>query len=293
MKLTPEFINLLAVPGTGIALKEEPNLELRSFDGSRSFPLRNGIPVFLSDTSPIDASMDYRDHYMRDAEAFDFSKEFQDPLDRIEVNRLRQRIIAEVPQQAEWVLDVGCGSGWAAESLIPKNKKVISMDISYKNPERALVRTASDHHFAVVADTFALPFKKGALDCIIASEIIEHVPDPGLFIQSLLQVLKPGGKLIITTPYNEKIKYSLCIHCNQLTPHHAHLHSFTEQSIKALVTDKVKSSTAKAFNSKAAFQLRIASLLKFLPFLLWKCVDGFFVRLTGKKAYRLMLTIVK
>ena len=76
---------------------------------------------------------------------------------------------------------------------------------------------------------FLICLSPESFDIIVASEIIEHVYDPKMFIDCLLDILKPSGKIIITTPYNEKIPLSLCVHCNQLTPGNAHLHSFNEK----------------------------------------------------------------
>ena len=92
-----------------------------------------------------------------------------------------------------------------------------------------------ERHHAIVADVYALPFQTNTFDCIVAAEVMEHTPDPKLFIAHLLRILKPNGTLIITTPFNERIPHSLCVHCNRATPHNAHLHSFDQQKIKALL----------------------------------------------------------
>ena len=116
----------------------------------------------------------------------------------------------------------------------------------------------------LVADVFELPIKANSIDCIVASEIIEHVPDPKRFIACLFEVLKPGGKIIITTPYNELIRTSLCIHCNFETPHNAHLHSFTEKNIFQLLP-KVNKVKIQLLNSKLLVKTWVQYLLRFLP----------------------------
>lgn len=293
MSVADELLKKLKAPNSDDLLLSVDDSKLSTPDFRYSFQVRNGIPVFLSTPVASDSNFNYQEHYVKDAEAFDYSKELQDPEEKIEVGRLRQLILSEVPQDAEWILDAGCGSGWLAAALIPKNRKVISMDISYRNPEKAVGKTPSPNHFAVAADALALPFKNDSLDCIVASEIIEHIVDPELFIRGLMAALKPGGKLIITTPYNEIIRYTMCIHCNQLTPHHAHLHTFTEQSIKNLVNVPATKINTYVFNSKLAFKLKLGRLFSWLPFSVWRFIDRLFLLVTGKKAYRLMLTIVK
>ena len=45
----------------------------------------------------------------------------------------------------------------------------------------------------------SIPNELDQFDVVIASEVIEHVPDPQSFIQEISRLTKPGGKLIITT----------------------------------------------------------------------------------------------
>src|SRR5207253_88977 len=47
---------------------------------------------------------------------------------------------------------------------------------------------------------FELPFKDASFDCVICSEVIEHVPADEKVFSELLRVLEPGGRLILGTP---------------------------------------------------------------------------------------------
>ncbi len=183
----------------------------------------------------------YQDHYQQDAEVFDYFQEFSSRVDQSERIRLNEMIISRIPQDASSILDVGCVNGWLAKAMVNDSTTVISMDISSRNPTEALKQNPHPRHEALIADVYHLPLQESSMDCIIASEIMEHVPDPALFVEKLLHVLKPGGKLIITTPYDEKIQYHLCVHCNRPTPAHAHLHSFTENNITTLIPDSAHS----------------------------------------------------
>jgi SAM-dependent methyltransferase len=51
-------------------------------------------------------------------------------------------------------------------------------------------------------DAARLPFQDGSFDVVLLSEVIEHVPDPGLVLAEIGRVLKPGGYLLITWPFN-------------------------------------------------------------------------------------------
>ena len=57
----------------------------------------------------------------------------------------------------------------------------------------------------VGADIQALPFRDGAFDAIKATEILEHVPDVDRALAECRRVLRPGGHLVITVPFLERL----------------------------------------------------------------------------------------
>jgi len=256
---------------------------------SGTFDIIRDVPVLLPRNQKKDL-FNYQEHYEEDAKAFDYFEKWH-PVYQEENRRLHQQILNVIPDNAGILLDVGCGGAWLASALIPRGKKVISMDISITNPLRAMEIVSSPSHSGLVADAFHLPVMKNSIDCIVAAEIIEHVKDPQLFIASLFSVLKPGGSLIITTPYNEAIQHSLCIHCNKKTPHHAHIHSFTETSMKSL--SPVSGAITQIFNNKLIINFKVHMLLRFLPFRLWSFTDRIICKLARRKCMRLMMVIKK
>lgn len=220
----------------------------------------------------FESGFDYSDHYDLDAKVIDYFEKYTCSATNDEFKRIHQAIISRVPKNAELILDVGCGSAWVAEHFLPKGKKVISMDISIDNPKKALQYYPSENHSAIIADAFYLPLEDNSVDCIIASEIIEHVLNPEEFIKSLLRVIKPGGKLIITTPYNETLEYQLCVHCNRPTTKHAHLYSFNEKNFKEIIPDGKKWDYL-IFGNKFLGRLRTHYFLGWMPFKLWRVFD--------------------
>ncbi len=293
---------ILADPATGDTLeKENTGYFINQTNGTR-YPIQNNIPNFLIETpgkfvqdSPIHSSshtnFDYQGHYERDAELVDYFQEDEALVTKNERERNRQAIINQVPGSARVILDIGCGGTWVAAAFLPKGRQVISMDISSINPAKALEKYPQENHAAIIADAFNLPFKNESLDCIIASEVIEHVINPRKFVESVLQKLKPGGKLILMTPYNEKIRYHLCVHCNQPTPQNGHLHSFDETKILSLFPGNFESK-AIAFCNNYLLKVRLYNLLSFLPFKAWRLIDSTANRLFPKPL-SLMTTVVK
>lgn len=215
----------------------------------------------------------YIEHYQKDAIEFDYFEERKGATKHDE-RRVKEYIISKVPKDVSSILDVGCGSGWVAEHYIKKLIKVHSLDISITNPSKAMQHYPGQKHFGVVADSFRLPFVDNSFDCVIASEIIEHVVNPVEFIKEVFRVVKKGGRLIITTPYKEKLIYYLCVHCNKKTPVHAHLHSFDEKMLEGYYKgDDLENFKYETFGNKLLIFLRTYVVLKFLPFWLWKIKD--------------------
>ncbi|MBI3010602.1 MAG: glycosyltransferase [Candidatus Omnitrophica bacterium] len=113
------------------------------------------------------------------------------PLQRM-WQRRRHRIITTFARNAGRTLDVGCGSSIILQSL----NDVIGLDVRHGK-----MRYMKRYGIPVVTGSiFGLPFQDHAVDCVICSEVIEHVPaDPVLFTE-LDRILKPGGLLILGTP---------------------------------------------------------------------------------------------
>jgi len=53
----------------------------------------------------------------------------------------------------------------------------------------------------IVADATALPFAENSVDGIVCEMLIEHVPNPQKIIDEIFRVLRPGGKMCVSTPF--------------------------------------------------------------------------------------------
>ena len=108
------------------------------------------------------------------------------------------------------VIDVGCGAGRHSFEAYRRGADVIAFDQNAE--ELADVDTMlqamgqageapkSAKAQVVVGDALALPYPDGAFDSVIASEILEHIPDDDTAIAELSRVLRPGGTLAVTVP---------------------------------------------------------------------------------------------
>src|SRR6266852_459243 len=107
-------------------------------------------------------------------------------------HRRRHHIAVSWARGSGRVLDAGCGSSLIVQSL----NNAIGLD-SNLGKLRFLRREGMP---LVNASAFALPFKDGSFDCVISSQVIEHLPfDESLFAE-MRRVLRVGGTLILGTP---------------------------------------------------------------------------------------------
>jgi SAM-dependent methyltransferase len=105
----------------------------------------------------------------------------------------RELLLAEPPGGA-W-LDLGCGAG----RFLTLRPHGIGVDIA----EAALDRAAANVPGAdlrLAGDDGTLPLDHGSVDLVWCSETIEHVADALGLLQECRRVLRPGGRLLLTTP---------------------------------------------------------------------------------------------
>jgi len=110
----------------------------------------------------------------------------------------------------ELVLDLGCGFGRHAFEAFRRGARVVACDMSIRElvEVRALFEamvvageaSPDGMGVAVSGDATRLPFPDGAFDRVIASEVMEHIPDDVAALDELVRVLRPGGMLAVTIP---------------------------------------------------------------------------------------------
>ncbi len=138
------------------------------------------------------------------------------------------------------VLDFGCGTGYFLSKL-PKQCTLHGLDFSFSSVDSAKALLASKANLGEVVFVQDLPssFPTDKFDVIFLIETIEHLND--FFLDSVLQelhrLLKPGGRLVITTPHNEDIDAHTvyCPFCDSEFHHMQHMQKFTVQSMTELL----------------------------------------------------------
>lgn len=126
-------------------------------------------------------------------------------------NREQSRKLATVNQRQaqmaiEWVndigrqdldiLEVGCGSGWLCQKLVPFGK-VTGTDLSDEVLSRASVNLPQVKF--VAGNFFDLDFPQLGFDFIVSLEVLAHVDNQDEFVESIAKLLHPGGYFAIAT----------------------------------------------------------------------------------------------
>lgn len=144
-------------------------------------------------------------------------------------------ILEAVPDGA-LVADLGCGPGALMEFLKDKKKcTCVGYDFSEKAVEIAKSKGFEAHQADFRA--FQPNGDSRRYDAVISTHTIEHIEDDKKFLAAAKELCKPGGKLIVATPWREEIQ-----------GHFEHCHAYSESELAALLEKDFKNVEVKKNN---------------------------------------------
>lgn len=107
--------------------------------------------------------------------------------------RTRHKIALRFTPKFVSTCDVGCGSSRILADL----PHAIGVDM--RHDKLSFMRKTN--HLLVQGNGMELPFPDDHFECVICSQVIEHIPEEnGRLIDELTRILQPGGTLVIGTP---------------------------------------------------------------------------------------------
>lgn len=127
---------------------------------------------------------------------------------------------------AERTLDVGIGDGRVA--ALVDTRYLTGVDVSQVALDRAKTRLP-EADLELVEPDHELPFADNVFDLVVCIETLEHVRDVQLLLSEMRRVLRPGGRLALTTPSTSRwrILFRGIEH-----PFSPHLRAFTRRSLR-------------------------------------------------------------
>src|SRR6516225_4250908 len=171
------------------------------------------------------------------------------------------------------VIDVGCGAGRHAFEAYRRGADVVAFDRdeSELRSVDSILQAMGENGEApatasakvILGDALSLPYPDETFDCVIASEILEHIPQDDAAIAELVRVLKVGGTLAVTVPrwFPERVCWLLSdeYHANE----GGHVRIYRASSLR----DKIVSGGTELTHSHHAHALHS-------PFWWLKCAVG-------------------
>jgi SAM-dependent methyltransferase len=91
------------------------------------------------------------------------------------------------------VIDLGCGTAPYKEDILPRASQYVGLDWPQSWHGNMNVDVCASL-------TRELPFRDGCTDTVVSFQVMEHLPEPVLFLGECYRLLKNGGRLLLTVP---------------------------------------------------------------------------------------------
>lgn len=91
------------------------------------------------------------------------------------------------------VIDIGCGKKPFNEIIKTRCKNYFGME--YQKTQHGFSKVD------VIGNALSLPFGKSSIDTVVSLQVMEHVPEPEVFLNEVYRILKPKGYCLLMTPF--------------------------------------------------------------------------------------------
>ena len=167
-------------------------------------------------------------------------------------HRSRYRFAARLAGPGQRVLDVASGAGLGLALLERSGAWPVGVD--YSAHALADVRERQPSTPLVRADATRLPFADESFDLVVSFETIEHVADACALVHAIRRVLRPGGRLVLSTPNRA------------FGP--PERHASNPFHVREFAPDELRDLLARAFGEVRLYGQRPHPAYRYVPFLM-------------------------
>jgi ubiquinone/menaquinone biosynthesis C-methylase UbiE len=149
---------------------------------------------------------------------------------------LRRSFLRDRIRPGERVLDLGSGTGDFTAEISRAGARPVGVEIA----EAAIARARSRHpevEFRLAPIDGPLPIGDAEFDVVFSTEVIEHVADTARWLSEVRRVLRPGGRLLLTTPSHGRVRLALGGIERFSEPLGDHLHLYTRSSLRRVLCE--------------------------------------------------------
>ena len=113
-------------------------------------------------------------------------------------------VLSNIDERYNTILDWGCGDGALSYHLLQRCDRFIGVDTETEGLDvfrQNLSAFEASFTLYEPTDYYSVPLPDSSVDCIVCSDVVEHVQRPEALVTEFHRLLRPGGHLVITTDY--------------------------------------------------------------------------------------------
>lgn len=224
------------------------------------FPIHGQAPDFLENFYNLSYFSGERNACGTGCFGYDenYFTEKREEKTRIAKSELRR--IEKIKPEKGKLLEIGCAAGYFLQVARERGWNAFGLELSEAAAEFGRKQLGLAIETGTVETTH---YPNESFDVIVGMDVIEHVPDPHLFVKRASELLKPEGLLRLATPNAASLAARLR---KSKWPHFRppeHLHYFTPKTIEHLLSrhfSRTKSKPSKVYHAR--LQLTAKQLVK-------------------------------